>query len=124
MFPTAPGFGLTPVMQLQINGCFPLHLHFPKLLQAFFAPVRRGSVGNASLGEWKTNKAQKYHFALQCSTSEETNFCEPLVLLKYSMCCNDKCTALMFPAPLARDIVNQCFAFSYSISVKLGVTLV
>lgn len=28
-------------------------------------------------------------------------------------------TALMFPAPLNHDIVNQCFAFSYSVIIKI-----
>lgn len=111
-------------MELQTGmDVFPLFLPSQSLsLFLSFAVARAALV----MHQWENGKQikHKYHFALQCSTSEETDFCEPLVLLKYSVCCNDKCTAFMFPALLARDIVNQCFAFSYSITIKLGVTLV
>lgn len=72
------GFGLSAVMQLQtVMNVFPLLLLFPKRFsRLWFAPW--------AMHHWESGKQikHKYHFALQCSTSEETNFCEPLVLFK------------------------------------------
>lgn len=40
------------------------------------------------------------------------------------MCCSDKYTALMFPAPPGHDIVNQHFSFSYYVIIKICCNLV